>query len=95
MLKPSRGAADSGNVPFGLTPSLLTVLLAGAAGVFAVLYTLAANIRNQTHVHDLKLNVLRLRTEYQERLRRIQELEDINQTSSDVVVLPDPQRRAA
>lgn len=44
-----------------------------AGSVLAMLYTLASVVRNQTHVHDLHVNVARLRNEYRERARAMQE----------------------
>lgn len=51
------------------------LLLAGAAAacVLALLHCMAARIRAQTKVHDLRMGVARLRLDFAERLKKIEE----------------------
>lgn len=53
--------------------SWLVVVALALAGVLAMLYTLASVIRNQSYVHDLQVNVARLRTQYYAKLKALQE----------------------
>lgn len=53
--------------------SWLVVIALGLAGVLAVLYTVASVIRNQSYIHDLQVNVARLRTEYYSKLKALQD----------------------
>ncbi|HEX8877550.1 MAG TPA: hypothetical protein VF777_12440 [Phycisphaerales bacterium] len=53
--------------------SWLVVIALGLAGVLAVLYTVASVIRNQSYIHDLQVNVARLRTEYYAKLKALQD----------------------
>jgi hypothetical protein len=53
--------------------SWIVVAALSLAGVLAMLYTLASVIRNQSYVHDLQVNVARLRTQYYAKLKALQE----------------------
>ncbi len=53
--------------------SWIVVVALSLAGVLAMLYTLASVIRNQSYIHDLQVNVARLRTQYYAKLRALQE----------------------
>lgn len=53
--------------------SWLVVVALSLAGVLAVLYTIASVIRNQSYIHDLQVNVARLRTQYYTKLKALQE----------------------
>lgn len=53
--------------------SWLVVVALALAGVLAMLYTIASVIRNQSYIHDLQVNVARLRTQYYTKLKALQE----------------------
>ncbi|MBY0112264.1 MAG: hypothetical protein K2Y21_05540 [Phycisphaerales bacterium] len=53
--------------------SWLVVVALSLAGVLAVLYTMASVIRNQSYIHDLQVNVARLRSEYFARMKALQD----------------------
>ena len=57
----------------GTDPFTLATWIASAAGVLAFLYTLAAAIGNEKHLHELKARVNALRNQQFERLKRIQD----------------------
>lgn len=51
----------------------VAMLVVGAAGVIAMLFSLASVVRNQTYVHDTTINVHKLKLEYQARLKELEE----------------------
>jgi hypothetical protein len=66
-------------------------LLAGAsaASILAILHALATSIRNQVKVHDLKMNVARLRIDYAQRAKEVAE------TTSVIEAIPIEEFEAA
>jgi hypothetical protein len=97
LLNPPSSLADALPVTnFTFEVWILMGAVAGG-GVLAMLFCLAAEIRNHAHVHDLKVKVHSLRLEYQAQVQARQDAAD----RGDVALVPvevdeeRPVRRAA
>lgn len=65
----------------------LCIIVAATAAALTVLYALAAMIRDETALHDLRVEADRVRTEF---LSRLRDHEAAMDTIADVDILPEP-----
>lgn len=81
----------------GFSGQVLVVLaIVVAVGVLAVLHSLAAAVRNDTHLHDLRIRVNQLRKEQLQRLQRLAERATSQPQPKDPPAeQPQPFRKAA
>jgi len=91
-----RPADDLPVTNFTLEVWLLLAAVAGG-GVLAMLFCLAAEVRNHAHMHDLKVKVHSLRLEYQAQVQARKEAADRGDVNLVPVVEPidEPVRKAA
>jgi len=62
--------------PFSSVQTWLVFLLIAGIGVLSMLYALACHIRNQTQIHDLRVNVLRVQAAHAARMKELAESGD-------------------
>ncbi|MDX2146889.1 MAG: hypothetical protein SFZ23_05155 [Planctomycetota bacterium] len=75
-----------------LSASDVILIGIGAAGLLVYLHTLAASIRNQSYIIELKYRVKILRAEYE---RRMAEIESRRGGNADVEIVADSGQQAA
>ena len=64
----------------------LSLGLIALTGGLALLHTLAAAVRHEAHIHDMRVRVATLRHNY---AKQLAELSDTDE-AADVIILPDP-----
>lgn len=84
LLNPPFPLADDDSVTNYSFEVWLALGAVSGAGILAMLFCLAAEVRNHTHVHDLKVKVHSLRMEYQIQVQQRKEAA----SRGDVALVP-------